>query len=231
MNTNLKRISAITGINFRKSTWVAYLVTGICFASTIIQTIILYLINNKDNSQLSGGNILIITLMMASILIPSLNYGKIMHLNGKKKDFFWACIANYIIFSAVISLLNIAITMTFDKIMSDKVSILNILYVFDWMNNGIVVAFFREFAFLLLLGVVIHTLTALQTFWYGWVVDAVLIAIISVFTPIAPLRAELVSFFNTIIFTSNPIAQISVCLVLAVAIYTLYLPILSRKKI
>jgi hypothetical protein len=231
MNTNLKRIGAITDINFRKSTWIAYLVAGICFAASVIQTIILYLTNQKDNSQVSGGNMLILTLILASILIPSLNFGKIMHLNGKKKDFFWACLFNYIIFSAVISFLSIGIRSTFDKVMTAKVSILNILDVFGWMDNGIVTAFFREFAFLLLLAVTIHTLTSLQTFWFGWVADAVIIAIISVFTPITPLRAELVAFFYMIIFNPSPIAQISVCLVLAAAIYALYLPVLSRKKI
>ncbi|HEX2925646.1 MAG TPA: hypothetical protein VHP38_05235 [Ruminiclostridium sp.] len=231
MNTNLKKISAIANINFRKSTWVAYLVAGIFFAASIVQTIILYLINQKDNSQVSGGNTLIIVLMMAAILVPSLNFGKIMHLNGKKKDFFWACLVNYVIFSAAISFLCVLIHMTFDKVMETRVTILDILDVFGWIGDGVVIAFFREFAFLLLLAAAIHILTALQTFWYGWVIDGVIAAIISVFTPIAPLRAELVAFFHMIIFNPSPIAQISVCLALATGIYALYLPILSRKRI
>ena len=102
--------------------------------------------------------------------------------------------------------------------------------VLGWMGNGPVVAFIQQFAFLLLLAAVIHTLTAAQDKWYGWAADILIIAVIAVFTPIAPLRASLAWFFNLIIFQSAYI-QIPACLVLAAAVYSLNKPILARKAI
>ena len=108
---------------------------------------------------------------------------------------------------------------------------MDVLYWFGWLNNGVVVAFFRQFAFLFLFASAIHTLAAAQDKWYGWAADILIVAIISVFTPIAPLRASLVWFFNLIIFNSNAFLQIAACLILAIAIYSLNKLILARKTI
>ena len=72
---------------------------------------------------------------------------------------------------------------------------------------------------------------AAQDKWYGWVADILIIAIISVFTPIAPLRAALVRFFNLIIFHSNAFIQIAACLILALVVYSLNKLLLARKAI
>jgi hypothetical protein len=109
--------------------------------------------------------------------------------------------------------------------------ILDIMHVFGWINNGIVVAFFQQFAFLLLFAAFVHTLTAMQDKWYGWVADVLIIVIISVFTPIAPLRASLAWFFNLIIFHSNAFLQIAACLILAFVIYSFNRFIFARKAI
>jgi hypothetical protein len=74
-------------------------------------------------------------------------------------------------------------------------------------------------------------MTAAQDKWYGWVADVLIVAIISVFTPIEPLRASLVWFFNLIIFHSNTFLQIAAYLILATAIYSLNKLILARKAI
>jgi hypothetical protein len=231
MRFNLKSIGAIVNINFRQTTWIAYLVAFLVFASTSIQTIVYYLLNIVDGAQVSSGNELIVGLIIVAVLIPAVNFKKIMHINGKKVDFFWASIVNYISFSAVLSILNLILYYTFETAMGSVVTILNVINIFGWIGNGVIAAFFMQFAFYLLLGVTLHTLTLMQTFWLGWVLDLVIAAIVSVFIPIAPLRALLVDFFNLIIFNPNPISHIVICLVLAAAIYALNIPILSRKKI
>jgi hypothetical protein len=112
-----------------------------------------------------------------------------------------------------------------------KVGTLDVLYWFGWLNNGVVVAFFQQFAFLFLFAIFVHTLVAVQDKWYGWVADVLIVAIISVFMLIAPLRVSLVWFLNLIIFNSNTFLQIAVCLVLATAIYSLNKLIFVRKAI
>ncbi len=231
MRTNLKSVGAITRINFTKTTWIGYLVALLSFTSTFIQVLIRYLTNTPDGGTTSAGNNLLLILILSAILIPAVNFKKIMHLNGKKIDFFWGCILNYVILSAVLSIIILVLNKTIDNTMSSVVDIWDIVDIFGWTNNGILLAFARQFSFYLLLAVTIHTLTSIQTFWWGWVIDLVIAAIISVFTPIAMLRKLLVDFFNVIIFNPNPIFHIVVCLSLAVVIYSLNISILSRKKI
>jgi len=84
---------------------------------------------------------------------------------------------------------------------------------------------------LFLLASFVHTLVSIQDKWYGWVTDVVLIAIISVFTPIAPLRAVLVVFFNMIIFHPNALLHILNCVGIGLIIYALNKPIYARKAI
>lgn len=230
MKFNYKSIRAITKINFKQTTWIAYLVALLSFASVFIQIFIRYLLNSKT-TEVSEGNQLLLALIIAAVLIPAVNFRKIMHLNGKKVDFFWASLINYIIFSVVLSIINLVLYTTIDSVMGSIVTIWNIVDLFGWIRHGIIVAFFMQFAFYLLVGVTIHTLTAMQTFWFGWVVDFVLVTIISVFIPIAPLRSILIDFLNLIILNPNALAQVAICLALSVAIYTLNIPILSIKKI
>jgi hypothetical protein len=102
--------------------------------------------------------------------------------------------------------------------------------VFGFMARGPVIAFLQMFAFLLMLCCVLHTMTLIQGYWYGWVVDLLIVTIISVFTPIAPLRIWLVRFFNLIIFGSNVTVQILSCLVLGAVVYCAsIIPIKSKR--
>jgi hypothetical protein len=58
-----------------------------------------------------------------------------------------------------------------------------------------------------------------------------IVAVIAVFTPIAPLRAMEVGAFNLIIFQSDALVQIFACLVSGGLIYALNLPIFNGKVI
>ncbi len=228
---NIKRVGTIAKINFKQTTWIAYLSAFVSFASAIIQSFVLYITNSKGSAQVSEGNELLVALIIAAVLIPAVNFKKIMHINGKKIDFFWASLLNYIVFSAVLSIITLVLYYTVDNTMRSVITIWDIVDIFGWVKDGIIIAFFRQFVFYLLLGVLIHTLTAMQTFWFGWVIDFVIASAIGILTPIAPLRALLVNFLNLIVSNPNPIGHISICLALSAVIYALNIPILSRKKI
>jgi hypothetical protein len=86
------------------------------------------------------------------------------------------------------------------------------------------------FALLLLTSCVAHTLTLVQGHWYGWLADALIVAVIAVFTPIAPLRAALGWFLDLIVFNDLAIVQILSCVVLGAAVYVAGLiPIRTRQ--
>jgi hypothetical protein len=229
MNINFKKAWVIAKINFShlKLAYIITAVTVVAGTSNLIQ----FLISPTNNTYVDSANYLYLAIILAPVFIPALNFRKIMHLNGKKLDFYWGTLINYGIISAVVSLANIILFLICRSIFGSRLIIWNTVALFGWLDHSIVTAFFQQFFFLLLSAIVIHTLTTMQTFWFGWVTDAVLVAIISVFTPIPVLRGALIWFFNMIIFNSNVFVQILSCLILSAAVYSLDLLVLQRKKI
>jgi len=224
--------------NFRNMK-LAYIITAIVIGCMLIQDIVYIVLSffniypGASSSTIGIGNYLWLLIILSAVFIPAMNFRKMMNLGAKRKDFFTGCFINYLILSAAASLACIILYYSYERFILSYYAgwTLNPLYWFGWIGNDPVIAFFQQFAFLFLLACVIHTLTAAQDRWYGWVADMVIIAIISVFTPIAPLRAALVWFFNLIIFNSNAFLQIIVCLILAVAVYSLNTLIFARKTI
>ncbi|MDR2547805.1 MAG: hypothetical protein LBC96_09975 [Lachnospiraceae bacterium] len=219
----------------------AYIITAITMLVIVIQDIVMIILekagvfrNPPGNMTVSFGNYLFLAVILGAIFIPAWNFRRIMNLGGKRRDFFLGCAATYVIMTAAVSLICVILFYTYDRLMVSLLyrgGTLDIMYWFGWINNGVIVAFIQQFAFLLLLAVAIHTLWAVQDKWYGWCADIAIVAIISVFTPIAPLRAALVWFFNLIIFHPNAFVQITACMILAAAIYSLNMAILARKAI
>ena len=211
----------------------AYFITGIVMLAMLANYILAFALNQSGNSTVSFANMLIILPILSAIFIPAQHTRKILNLGAKRIDVITGALPVYIIQSAAVTLLMLICHYTFDRwIIGRGISeILDVLVVFGYMSQGPVVAFIRMFAFLLLLTFVLHTLTAAQDKWYGWVADIVIVAIISVFTPIASLRVSLVWFFNLIIFHRSALLQVAVCLVLGCLIYMLNKPILARKVI
>ena len=232
-----KSIFNIAKLNF-KNLKVPYLVTGIIVLLMLAQTIVDMLIIN-NNLEISVGCYLWLLPIMAAIFIPAKNFRRIVNLGGKRWNFFWGSLMAYAILACVISFVNVLFNFAFDPLIETSGSfdpvflggIANLIEVFGWTRYGPVVAFFQQFAFLFLFSVFVHTLTAAQGKWYGWTADVLIVAIISVFTPIKPLREAEAWFFNLILFHSNALLQITACMVLAMGIYALNKPIFARKAI
>jgi hypothetical protein len=218
---------------------VPYIVTAIIAAITLAQTLIKALIA-LDGGDMSGqleisfGCYLWLLPLLAAIFIPAKNFRRIVNLGGKRGNFFWGSLGAYAALAVAVSLGNIVIHYAFDRpIIAAHYfeGLINLVDVFGWTKHGPITAFIQQAAFLFLFTVFTHTLTSIQDKWYGWAADAALIAVISVFTPIAPLRAALVWFFTLILFHPVPLAQIAACLVLAAVIYALNKPVYARKAI
>jgi hypothetical protein len=228
---------AVAKINFRNMK-LACVITIITILCVVIQDIVNIILEAAGVSYgawegyMGAGNYFYLLILLNAVFIPALNFRKMMNLGAKRNDFFTGCAVTYIIMAAIVSLSSMLLYYTYEHFIISTYDgwTLSVMYWFGWVDNGAVIAFFQQFAFLTLVAAVIHTLTAAQDKWYGWVADIVIIAIISVFTPIAPLRAALVWFFNMIIFT-NPFVQIFFCLGLAIVVYSLNKLILARKTI
>ena len=153
-----------------------------------------------------------------------------MHLGASKRDYFLGCLISYGLLAFGISLLNTLIHLVIDPAYQAQ-TVINMMDVCHWTENGIILAGLQQMFFLLLVMVFLHVLLSMQAHWYGWLTDAILAAIICVFTPTAPLRAVLGRFFSLIMFNSNTILHIGICLLLSAALSLAGVAVLKRKTL
>jgi hypothetical protein len=225
----VKALKSIVKINLRQSK-TACLIVGIVLFVTIVQ-IIIRIIFRLPGGDMALGDYLILLPLFMSIFIPAQNFSKLLNLGCRRIDFFKGCLLTYVVAAFLTALAALVLWLVIDPVQlfftsdlwpaSDpgEPTLYNLFDVFGFVRNGAAVALIQMFAFLLLVSCAAHTLTLIQGRWYGWLADALLIAVISVFTPIAPLRAALVWFFNMIIFHDLAAVQILSCLVLGAAVY------------
>lgn len=235
----IKKVMTITRLNLRncKAAWITAVILFTCMLGQIIVDIILAkkgVYDVADTMSLGIGNFLYALPLLAALLIPARNFRRLINLGGKRSDFFLGSLCTYGLLAVGVSLANMLIYYAFEQPMihAGNVAVfLNLIDVWGWSAHGAVVAFLQQFAFLFFAMVFFHTLALLHEWWVGWVVDGAIIAIISVFTPIEPLRNAEYVFFRAILFQPNAFLQIFTCLALASVIYALNKPILSHKKI
>ncbi|MDR1263895.1 MAG: hypothetical protein LBK46_10505 [Oscillospiraceae bacterium] len=232
-----KRVWAIAKLNF-KNIKTAYFITGLLLVMMIAQIIVdvvlammgEYLV---ENVGISLGWFLWAAVALAAVLIPAKNFKRVANLGGKRDGFRRGSLAVYAALSGGTALASAVVYYALDRTMFQDGKygyMLSAPDIFGWAAHGAAAVFFQQFAFLLLLAMFIHTLTSIQDKWYGWAADTALVTVISVFTPIAPLRAVLARFFRAILF-APPALQIASCLILAAALYALSKPIYAKKVV
>ncbi len=225
----MNKYLTVAKVNFRRTTWIAYLVAGICALAIIIDLFIDNLLGLQEQSTVAAYCMLYLVALLAPIFIASVNYTKLMHIGVKKKTYFWACLINYVVFSAVISLIGVLEYYLLDvKMNVDRYKLLSLIPVWGW-DTSIVSAFFSQFAFLFFAQTLVHTLVFMQTRWYGIAADILIVAIISVFTPIPVLRSAEVFFFRFLLFEQPAIIHIAVGLILGTLIYATNLFYLKKR--
>lgn len=226
---NIGKVWTVAKVNFKYSTWIIYLVTLISVLVAASNYILAYGFD-VNNHFVSAGNYFYQICLIAPIFLASINYSKLMNIGVMKKTYLIGCILNYVVFAVGTSFLNIVCYYLVDsKLSTEKEPIYNMIEIFGWDTN-VFTAFFCQFAFLILLQSVVHTLTFMQTKWYGIMADVLIVAIISVFTPIKALRQAEVFFFDMIIFIKPAILQIVICLGLSVLILLSNLYYLKRRN-
>ncbi len=251
MNKQAWAITKLNLKNIKTPYFVTALIFAVIFVSNVVYTILAYT-RGLTGQQISpsSGSYFWLLIIMAAVFIPTKNFRRIVNLGGKRDGFFWGSLSCYAILAVAVTIANTLLYYTYERflvstgyyasfeafmqnhaLMDNHFISVDVVEVFGWLGNGAVIAFIQQFAFLFLLASVVHTLTAMQDKWYGWMTDAIIAAILGVFIPIAALRAWLLVFFNLIIFNSNPFIQITACMILAIVIYMLSKPIFARKAI
>lgn len=198
--------------------------------SFVITALVLLCATSSGEVVLSNGNYTWLLAGLTPFFFVFYDFTKLMYLGASKRNYFFGCLISYGILALCISLVNTVIHLLIDPVYSAQ-AVINLMDVCKWTENGIVIAGLQQMSFLLLVMIFLHVLLSMQTHWYGWLTDAVIVAIICVFTPIAPLRAVLAGFFQLIMLNSNAALHICICLLLSAALSLGGLVVLKRKTL
>lgn len=198
--------------------------------SFILTVLVVLCATSSGDIVLSNGNYTWLTAVLTPFFFVFYDFRKLIHLGAGKRDYYFGCLVSYSLLAFCISFVNTIIYLVIDPLYSAK-TVINMMDVCKWTANGIVIAGLQQMCFLLLVMLFLHVLLSMQAHWYGWLTDALLTAIICIFTPIAPLRAVLTGFFQIIMLNSNAPLHICVCLLLSAALSFGGLAVLKRKSL
>lgn len=198
--------------------------------SFILTAIVVLCATSSGEVALSNGNYTWLLAVLTPFFFVFYDFTKLMHLGASKRDYFFGCLISYGFLALCISLVNTVVHVLIDPVYPAQ-TVINLMDVCRWTANGVFVAGLQQMFFLLLVMIFLHVLLSMQTRWYGWLTDAVLVAVICVFTPIAPLRAVLGGFFQIIMFNGSAVLHIGVCLLLSAAFSLAGLAVLKRKAL
>lgn len=198
--------------------------------SFILTALVVLCATSSGEVALSNGNYTWLLAVLTPFFFVFYDFTKLMHLGASKRDYFFGCLISYGFLALCISLVNTVVHVLIDPVYPAQ-TIINLMDVCRWTENGVFVAGLQQMFFLLLVMIFLHVLLSMQTRWYGWLTDAVLVAVICVFTPIAPLRAVLGGFFQIIMFNGSAVLHIGVCLLLSAAFSLAGLAVLKRKTL
>lgn len=198
--------------------------------SFIIMALVVLCATSSGDVVLSNGNYTWLLAVMTPFFFVFYDYTKLMHLGASKRDYFFGCLMSYGVLALGISLINTGIHLLIDPVYPAQ-AVINMMDVCKWTENGIIIAGVQQMFFLLLVMIFLHVLLSMQPHWYGWLTDAILVAIISIFTPIAALRGILSGFFQIIMLNGNALLHIGICLLLSAALSFAGLLVLKRKTL
>lgn len=198
--------------------------------SFILTVLVVLCATSSGEVALSNGNYTWLLAVLTPFFFVFYDFTKLMHLGASKRDYFFGCLISYGFLALCISLVNTVVHVLIDPVYPAQ-TVINLMDVCRWTENGVLVAGLQQMFFLLLVMIFLHVLLSMQTRWYGWLTDAVLVAVICVFTPIAPLRAVLGGFFQIIMFNGSAVLHIGVCLLLSAAFSLAGLAVLKRKTL
>ena len=198
--------------------------------SYIITALVVICATSSGDVVLSNGNYTWLLAVLTPFFFVFYDFTKLMHLGASKKDYYLGCLIGYGFLAFCISLVNTVIHLWIDPIYSAE-TVINLMDVCGWTENNLFVAFLQQGMFLLLTMIFLHVLLSMQPHWYGWLTDAALIAVICIFTPIAPLRGLLAGFFKLVMLNPNALIHIAVCLVLSALLAIAGLVVLKRKTL
>ena len=186
--------------------------------SFILTALVAVCATSSGDVVLSNGNYTWLLAVLTPFFFVCYDFTKVMHLGASKKDYFIGCLAGYGFLALCISVLNTLIHQFLDPVVPAR-TVINLMDVCGWTENGVLAAGFQQMCFLLLAMIFLHVLLSM------------LAAVICVFTPIAPLRGILAGFFRLIMLNGSAPLHIGICLVLSAGLALGGIAVLKHKTL
>ncbi|MDR1600542.1 MAG: hypothetical protein LBS11_11855 [Oscillospiraceae bacterium] len=212
----------------------AYFTGGLVGLGLLSMYVIALSLPGNNTGLVTFSDTCALVLVITAIVIPARCLRRFINLGGKRVDFWQGSAIVYAVMAGCSALVSLLFYYTVDSwlVTLDNISEkLSIIEAFGFIRHGAFAAFFQYTAAWFFFAMFVHTLTLLQDCWIGWAADVLIVAIISVFTPIARLRAFEVWFWRLVIFQPNAFLQILSCLALGLGLFALNRPILGRKPL
>ena len=200
--------------------------------SLIVTAVVVLCATTSGDSAvaLSNGNYTWLLAVLTPFFFVLYDFKKLMYIGANKKEVYLGSLISYGILALLISLLNTVIHILIDPLNHTQ-TVINLMDVCGWTENHPFTAFLQQAVFLFLTMVFLHVLLSMQQHWYGWLTDIALVAVICIFTPIAPLRALLSGFFKIIMLNPHALIHISICLGLSAVLAVAGLIVLKQKTL
>ena len=169
------KIWAVAKQNLKYGTRKVYVISFLLFALVLIYNICNWP-NSFNKNITSAACFLFVVPLLAPIVIASTNYTSIMNMGVSKKLYAKACLLDYLLLAALVSLANTLFYFILDK-PNDKVltHIYNFIFIYGWDN--VFIAFICQLLLIFAIEIVVHTITAMQRKWYGILVDIGIVAL------------------------------------------------------
>lgn len=224
----MKNMFKVASLNFSTTKSSIIITIGVIIIQ-VVSNMIISSATGEAASDMSIGNFFYLYIIIIPFFIVLSNYKKLINLNASKINFYLGSILTYAISSVAISLLNTLSLNFLEKNSTVYMKESNLMELTGWMENGILIAFIQQAIFIFLFAIFLHVLISLQTHWVGWMIDFIIVIILSVFLPIEVLRNAVSNFFELIMFNSNYILHISSCLILSITIFLLGMIPLKKR--
>lgn len=177
---------------------------------------------------LSNGNYVWLLAAMSPFFFVFHAYKKLGYLGMSKRSYFAGSLLAYGLLAALISLVNTLVCLLIDPLIRAQ-TVVNLMRLCGWMENGPIVAFFQQAAFLFCAMAFLHALLLSQGQALGFLMDGALLVILCVFLPIAPLRGLVAGFFSLVMMNGRAALHIPLCLLLSAGCFAVSLLALKRK--
>lgn len=187
-------------------------VLGMVVINFITQFIVDLVINDVDNSQVSGGNMMSILLIFIASVLPLTLFKRVVHLGASRKEYYKGLIIIYTLWCAFFSLLNLLWLQLENGVFNKHQQHLNLLKVFHWDQFSWMGTLLYQFGAYMLLLSLLNMLFSGLRHYAGWIIWVVLIAAIPIGTSLPSLRPRVAQGFLTLLFNDSLLAGMGLTL-------------------